>query len=82
MGRRQEQPGKFASQGEMVSPGDGRRSVYITDIIRTGTNGCKVGEVGPFSTPNFTFSYNFSTPFAAATGFEVPPDHQVIYYLD
>tara|TARA_R110002074_G_scaffold391072_1_gene575528 strand:- start:439 stop:687 length:249 start_codon:yes stop_codon:yes gene_type:complete len=82
MSRRIEVPGMFASQGTIVEPGFGRRNVYITDIIRTGTAGCGTGFVGPFSTPNYKFAYNFSSPFSAPTGFSVPPDHQVIYYLD
>ena len=82
MSRRQEVPGQHAGPNEIISPGDGRRNVYITDIIRTGTAGCGDSFIGPFLTPAAKFSYNFSSPFRAETGFVVPPDHQVIYYLD
>jgi|TARA_R110000851_G_scaffold289538_5_gene443662 hypothetical protein len=82
MARRQEVPGQYAKQGDVIQPGNRRAQIYISDIIRTGTAGCVTGVVGPFSTPNYKFSYNFSTSFAAPTGFEVPPDHQVVYYFD
>tara|TARA_R110001583_G_scaffold57210_1_gene171747 strand:- start:15 stop:263 length:249 start_codon:yes stop_codon:yes gene_type:complete len=82
MARRQDAPGQYAGQGEVINSPGGRQSLYVSDIVRTGTAGCVTGHVGPFGTPSYTFSYNFSSPFEAPTGFAVPPDHHVIYFID
>ena len=82
MANRQEVPGMLAVSGEVISPPEGRRGVYISSINKYKSD-CVESEVGPLiMAPGNPQVENIIPPIAAPTGFQVPYGTQVIYYYD